>query len=581
MPIKFARKDHQEVVADLIQLAEQLDKLIGEGEGNWRAKVAAKSDLTGNKYLIVVLEHGKYRDLTLQRRMYIETVSVQKFIEHMHFALPEELQGKGLADPVMDFSRKQAERFGIDIIKLYANLDVGGYAWLRKGFMPHNAMTWLSTFLKKKIEAPTVKTGKGKGDLLSPGERKALAGKLLDLIKDMDDDGLQELFLSEQFREFKPLFLNSSWFGQADLTNPKVRKALFKYDAPPGAAPSVIDNATRHAVMLERLKAAEARDFNRLVPILEKQVTDILASLKVKSLSELDRGAMNATLRLLRQAQDDAAKGATDRLLARLTRIAEYEAKFEATTLQQFAAAAGTTASITPALPAAAWALANAVPLSATGDLLGPWVKEMTAEEVAQINKVILRGYSEGWTNDDLLSILRGTKAMNYSDGLLTRMGKHNATIVRTAIQHVASTAREATWRANDDLIDKYRWVSTLDSRTSPQCRSLDGQEFEIGKGPRPPIHPNCRSTTIAILKGKLRVLSEGRTRASMDGPVNSTLTYYEWLSKQSASFQKDVLGPSRYKIFKSTGMTAEKFARLQLNSAFEPLTLEELEALL
>jgi SPP1 gp7 family putative phage head morphogenesis protein len=45
----------------------------------------------------------------------------------------------------------------------------------------------------------------------------------------------------------------------------------------------------------------------------------------------------------------------------------------------------------------------------------------------------------------------------------------------------------------------KYRYVATLDSRTSSICAALDGREFEYGKGPMPPQHFNCRSTTVPI----------------------------------------------------------------------------------
>lgn len=341
-------------------------------------------------------------------------------------------------------------------------------------------------------------------------------------------------------------------------------------------ATSQIADATYHSVMLERLKAAEVRAYNEMVPLLEKQINELLDRLRGTTLSDMTRGQTNAQLRLLRQAQQAVLTEANDKLERRLRLLSEYEAGFEATTLQRYLTESGSGAVLAVPTGPAAFALANSVPLSATGDLLLPWVSKMTSEEVDQINKVILRGYSEGWTNDQLTTMLRGTKALNYTDGLLPRMGKHNATIVRTAIQHVASTAREQVWRDNEDVIDRYRWVATLDSRTSPTCRTLDGQEFELGKGPRPPIHPNCRSTTIAVIKG-LEGLLDNLQRASADGQVPANLTYYEWLKTQPAAFQEDVLGPSRYKMFKRDDMTADKFAKLQLNSAFQPLTLEEI----
>lgn len=339
------------------------------------------------------------------------------------------------------------------------------------------------------------------------------------------------------------------------------------------ARSALTNSAVRHQVMLERLKAAEAREFNKLIPILERQVRETLAKLG-DPVTSLTRARLNALLRELRAAQAAALGKAQDKLLKRLRNIAAYEANFEAESVNAHTPRGF---ALTAASGEAAWASATAVPLSATGDLLEPFIKDMTTREVSTINKVIVRGYSEGWTNDEITRVLRGTKKLNYKDGLMSSLGKHNATLVRTSIQHVSNQAREATWTENE--ITKYRWVSTLDSRTTSQCRSLDGKIFEVGKGPRPPIHMNCRSTTVAIIPG-LENLSDLLTRASQDGQVKGSVTYYEWLKTQSAQFQDQVLGAKRGKLFRDGGLSSERFAQLQLGTAFEPLSLEEMQKL-
>lgn len=43
-----------------------------------------------------------------------------------------------------------------------------------------------------------------------------------------------------------------------------------------------------------------------------------------------------------------------------------------------------------------------------------------------------------------------------------------------------------------------------------------------------------------------------GSTRASFDGQVPEKTTYTQWFKKQSPAFQKDVLGPTRYKLYRS-----------------------------
>ena len=74
-------------------------------------------------------------------------------------------------------------------------------------------------------------------------------------------------------------------------------------------------------------------------------------------------------------------------------------------------------------------------------------------------------------------------------------------TIVRTSINQVSNTAINSVFKANADMIDRYKYVATLDSRTSAICGRLDGQVFEMGKGPQPPQHFNCRSTIVPIIK--------------------------------------------------------------------------------
>ena len=62
-------------------------------------------------------------------------------------------------------------------------------------------------------------------------------------------------------------------------------------------------------------------------------------------------------------------------------------------------------------------------------------------------------------------------------------------------------------------------------------------------------------------------------TRASMDGQVPSNVTYFEWLSRQGAATQKDVLGPTRLKLWKEGGIAPDRFQ----NDLGRRYTLDEL----
>ena len=67
---------------------------------------------------------------------------------------------------------------------------------------------------------------------------------------------------------------------------------------------------------------------------------------------------------------------------------------------------------------------------------------------------------------------------------------------MRTSVNHVAMSAREALYAANSEIIKGVQWVSVLDSRVTLICATFDGEVFEIGTGQRPPAHYSCRSVT-------------------------------------------------------------------------------------
>ena len=146
-------------------------------------------------------------------------------------------------------------------------------------------------------------------------------------------------------------------------------------------------------------------------------------------------------------------------------------------------------------------------------------------------------------------------------------------------MNHVTNQAREELFKDNDDIVEGVKWVATLDSRTSLTCASLDGKVFPIGKGIRPPAHPNCRSTVVAILKDwkslGLKNLSEGQ-RASINGQVPASTTYGEWLKRQPISVQHEVLGVTRTKLFNEGKLEISRFT----SDSLKPLNLDQLRTL-
>lgn len=153
--------------------------------------------------------------------------------------------------------------------------------------------------------------------------------------------------------------------------------------------------------------------------------------------------------------------------------------------------------------------------------------------------------------------------------------------LIRTSINQVANTASQQVYEANQDITKRYRYVATLDTRTSARCAALDGREFEYGKGPMPPQHFNCRSTTVPIIDPDILPPSTTATRASAAGQVPVNESYGQWLAKQDLATQAKALGANKVPYFRKL---SEKYgpkdaiAKLVRDDGSE-LTLDQLKA--
>jgi SPP1 gp7 family putative phage head morphogenesis protein len=170
----------------------------------------------------------------------------------------------------------------------------------------------------------------------------------------------------------------------------------------------------------------------------------------------------------------------------------------------------------------------------------------LTGEPTPQIARRLVGNLNFG-------QLAKTARQQALAGGELTKAADHQVlTLVRTSVQQVANAASEQVYKTNQDVTQKYRYVATLDSRTSAICASLDGKEFEYGKGPQPPIHFNCRSTTVPIvdyeglgLTPPEKVIGIGK-RASAEGPVPANVTYGKWLQGQSKDYQEKVFRSDR-----------------------------------
>lgn len=352
------------------------------------------------------------------------------------------------------------------------------------------------------------------------------------------------------------------------------RKAVRTYQ-------QIMDDATRHQVFLERLKSSLVKDAMKDAAKVEKATVAILRDLESDQLDDLTRRELDALLGKLRAKQLELYAEQNTRLLEHLNETATFSAQREAKVLESWVTRlAGESDRFIVPSATEAWKAVNAMPVRATGELLASFIEGQSLQSIKRLEGAVRNGWASGATIGDMTRSIVGTKARGYKDGIGRENRRNTETVIRTATQHVANTARMETWEQNDDVVKGYIILATLDSVTTAICRSLDKQRFKLGKGPVPPFHPNCRTTTIADLGPEFDFLDAGATRSSSGGYVDSKLSYYEWLKTQEPAFIKDALGPQRAKLFTDGGLSADEFAKLNLGRNFEPLTLAEMKEL-
>ncbi|RPE30842.1 SPP1 gp7 family putative phage head morphogenesis protein [Acinetobacter sp. BIGb0102] len=231
---------------------------------------------------------------------------------------------------------------------------------------------------------------------------------------------------------------------------------------------------------------------------------------------------------------------------------------------------------------------AKQVPL-AGGALVDELLSKITETARQRVEYAIRDGINTGMTNHQIIKRIRGTKRLQYEDGLLNSTKIDIDRTVRTIRTHVSNQAYLNSFKELD--IQYVRFISVLDGRTSKVCASLDGSVWKIDDPAKrvPPLHPNCRSTLVPVEKdGQLAgqrpfVMDERKVkdipkeeRDQLIGQLDANTTFKEFFKKTDDFFQKEWLGPKRYKLYKEGKFDFEKF----FDPEGELYTLEQLRLL-
>lgn len=202
------------------------------------------------------------------------------------------------------------------------------------------------------------------------------------------------------------------------------------------------------------------------------------------------------------------------------------------------------------------------------GEWFSDWIPKQTETRiVARVRAGMLAGESPR----EITTALQGTRAAGYRNGVMAQSRRAMETIVRTTVAHTAAQARNLSFLRNADVVQKVRWLSVLDLRTSIQCMALDGKTWPVAEPhPMPPIHPRCRSTLTPAIGPPI-----GK-RAALGGRVEANVVSPEWLKTRTVAEQNLALGRTRAEAWRAGRLSIDEMTDVL---GTRVLTLDELRA--
>ena len=241
----------------------------------------------------------------------------------------------------------------------------------------------------------------------------------------------------------------------------------------------------------------------------------------------------------------------------------------------------------------------------------GRSTQQALAQQVQRLQDTFERSIRQavvtGQTTQDLVRDLKG----EGGPGLIDPNVNQIQNIARTGAQSVANAVQHAELM-NNDAVAYVRYSATLDRRTSPICRELDGEVYKKEEAPVPPLHFRCRSTLVAHIPGRERgsrsmtmmveeedgkVRSYGAYSPKLKGKLTQAQeallqknksgtppTYEEWLRAQPAAAQDSILGAKNGRRFRANDGSLTKSAtaaqRRLVKAQPKPLTKKQIKPL-
>ena len=180
-------------------------------------------------------------------------------------------------------------------------------------------------------------------------------------------------------------------------------------------------------------------------------------------------------------------------------------------------------------------------------------------------DSAVRTGYLTGQTTQQVVSSVLGgltPQTKLIKQGMINSYRNSIYASTRTVLQSFANETMNRVYEENDKYfgdtapdgkIYKYEYLATLDNRVCVICGEDSGRLYkELSEVPQLPRHRGCRCVILPYFN------IEGETRASKDGYTDKK-SFSDWLENQDKETQMDVLGATRYKLYKE-GVTIDQF---------------------
>ena len=213
------------------------------------------------------------------------------------------------------------------------------------------------------------------------------------------------------------------------------------------------------------------------------------------------------------------------------------------------------------------------------------WAKQ--AEDTAfKFASQVRQGVAQGETLQQIITRVVGS-VKHGTPGIMEVSRRNASTLVHDSIMQIANDAKMETYRANGDILNGMKQLSTLDSHTSQICVAYSGAQWDLSGKPINgntlpynggcPRHPNCRSILVPITKTYkelgIDIPEVSGTRSSDLGQVPADMSFEAFLKRHDKAYQDELLGKGKAEMWRSGKITLSDL----LSQEGRPLTLKML----